>query len=129
MTDSGGVRARSAPNVARAVAGEGVFAERFRGHEGPYHLYDSRDRPLIRVETGAHVLGALLEGRTRLVFLDDPRSAERSALRMTYPAGEWLSEPIEPAPCSCGDIGCIGRLVVTLHESHAGPNWTLTFRG
>jgi hypothetical protein len=129
MASSGGVRALAAPNVARAVTGDGGFAERFRGHEGPYHLYDSSDRPLIRMETGAHVLGALLAGRTRLVFLDDAGSAERSALKMTYPAGDWLSEPIEPKPCDCGDSGCVGRLVVTLHEAHAGPNWMLTFRG
>lgn len=49
-----------------AVEGECIFAERFRGHEGPRQLGDAGDRPLIRSESGAHVLGALLEARTRL---------------------------------------------------------------
>jgi hypothetical protein len=129
MANSGAVRARSGPKVARAVAGEGVFAERFRGHEGPYHLYDVGDRPLIRSQTGARVLGALLEGRTRLVFLDDPGAAEGSVLKMTYPAREWLTSSTEAKPCSCGDVRCMGRLVITLHDSYAGPDWMLTFRG
>ena len=108
---------------------EGVFARRFRGHEGPYHLYDSGGRPVIRAENGAHVLGALLDGRSRLVFVDDPGCAEDSVLRMTYPADEWSPAPLEPKACSCDDARCQGRLVITLHESHAGPNWMLTFRG
>jgi hypothetical protein len=108
---------------------EGVFARRFRDHEGPYHLYDSRDRPLIRAETGAHVLAALLDEGSRLVFLDDAGAAEGSVLKMTYPTGRWATEPVEPTDCACGDARCGGRLVITLHESHAGPNWTLTFRG
>ena len=108
---------------------DGVFAGRFRDHEGPYHLYDSADHPLIRAETGAHVLGALLDGRTRLVFVDDPGCAEGSVLRMTYPVDEWTPGPVEPTACACGDVRCRGRLVVTLHDSHAGPNWMLTFRG
>jgi hypothetical protein len=112
-----------------AVEGESVFAERFRSHEGPYHLYDAGDRPLIRSETGAHVLGALLEGRTRLVFLDDPGAAEGSVLKMTYPTREWLTRSTEPKPCACEDVRCMGRLVITLHDSHAGPHWMLTFRG
>ena len=108
---------------------EGVFDQCFRHREGPYHLYDSADRPLIRAETGAHVLGVLLEDRTRLVFLDDPGCAESSVLRITYPTREWSFGPVEPKTCSCGDGRCRGRLAITLHESHAGPHWTLTFRG
>lgn len=108
---------------------DGVFAQRFRSREGPYHLYDSAGHPLIRAETGAHVLGALLDGRTRLVFADDPGCAEGSVLRMTYPTGEWTPQPVEPTACTCGDVRCQGRLVITLHDSHAGPNWMLTFRG
>jgi hypothetical protein len=84
---------------------------------------------LIRVETGAHVLGALLDDRARLVFVDDPGCGESSVLKITYPTGEWSSEPVEPEACSCGDGRCRGRLVITLHESHAGPDWMLTFRG
>ena len=72
---------------------------------------------------------ALPEAPTRLVFVDDPGCAEGSVLRMTYPTGEWSAEPVEPKACSCGDVRCQGRLVITLHESHAGPNWMLTFRG
>jgi hypothetical protein len=105
----------------------GTWAQRFRGHEGPYHLYDSADRPLIRAETGAHVLGALLDRRSRLVFLDDPGCGEGSVLRITYPAAEWSSGPVQP--CDCGDARCRGRLLVTLHDAHAGPGWMLTFRG
>ena len=108
---------------------EDVFARRFRHREGPYHLYDSNGRPLIRAETGAQVLGALLEDRARLVFLDDAGCAESSVLRITYPTGEWMSGPVEPKACTCGDGRCKGRLAVTLHESHAGPDWMLTFRG
>jgi hypothetical protein len=33
---------------------DGVFAQRFRGHEGPYHLHDSLDRPLIRMDHVSH---------------------------------------------------------------------------
>jgi hypothetical protein len=115
--------------VATAPMDEGVFAQRFRNHEGPYHLYDAADRPLIRVETGMHVLGALLEDRARLVFVDDPGCAESSVLKITYPLREWSSGPVEPEVCSCGDDRCRGRLAIRLHESHAGPDWMLTFRG
>ena len=108
---------------------EDAFARRFRDREGPYHLYDSGARPLIRAETGAHVLGALLDHRARLVFLDDPGRVEGSILKITYPTAEWSAGPVEPRACSCGDVRCQGRLVITLHESHAGPDWTLTFRG
>jgi hypothetical protein len=108
---------------------EGAFAQRFRDREGPYHLYDSGGRPLIRAETGAHVLGALLEERARLVFLDDPGCAESSVLAITYPTREWSAEPVESKACACGDERCKGRLTITLHESHAGPDWMLTFRG
>jgi hypothetical protein len=111
------------------VGEDGVFAQRFRDHEGPYHLYDSADHPLIRMETGAHVLGALLDGRTRLVFMDDPGCAEDAVLRMTYPTEEWTRGRVEPTACACGDVRCRGRLVITLHDAHAGPNWMLTFRG
>jgi hypothetical protein len=48
---------------------------------------------------------------------------------MTYPTGRWAAEPVEPAACACGDARCRGRMVITLHESHAGPDWMLTFRG
>jgi hypothetical protein len=129
MAKSRGAVASLAPNGPYMVRDEGVFAQWFRGHEGPYHLYDSGDRPLIRAETGAHVLGALLEKRSRLVFVDDPGCEERSVLRMAYPAREWLATPVEPKACSCGDGRCRGRLVIMLHETHAGPNWTLTYRG
>ena len=116
-----------------AVEGESVFAERFRGHEGPYHLYDAGDRPLIGAGQQVRHQGpgarALLEGRTRLVFLDDPGAAEGSVLKMTYPTREWLTRSTEPKPCSCEDVRCMGRLVITLHDSHAGPHWMLTFRG
>lgn len=108
---------------------EGIFARRFRGHEGPYHLYDSIDRPLIRMETGAHVLGALLDDRARLVFLDDAGCAEGSVLKITYPTREWALGPVEPSACDCGDGRCQGRLAITLHDAHAGPDWMLTFRG
>ncbi|MEX2222467.1 MAG: hypothetical protein WEG40_11785 [Candidatus Rokuibacteriota bacterium] len=115
--------------VAAAATDEGLFARRFRDHEGPYHLYDAGARPLIRMETGAHVLGALLDRRARLVFLDDPGGAEGSVLKITYPIGDWSSQPVEITACACGDDRCRGRLVIVLHESHAGPEWTLTFRG
>jgi hypothetical protein len=115
--------------VVPVVVEDSGFVQRFRDHEGPYHLYDSADHPVIRAETGAHVLGALLDRRSRLVFVDDPGCGEGSVLRMTYPTREWSSEPVEPTACSCGDLRCQGRLVITLHESHAGPNWMLTFRG
>ena len=108
---------------------EDAFARRFRDREGPYHLYDSGDRPLIRAETGAHVLGALLDHRARLVFLDDPGCREDSVLRITYPTGEWSPGPVQPEECGCGDARCRGRLVITLHDAHAGPDWMLTFRG
>lgn len=108
---------------------EGAFAQVFRNREGPYHLHDSGGRPLIRAETGKHILGALLDHRERLVFVDDPGCLESSALKITYPTREWVWGPVEPKPCSCGDGRCRGCLVITLHESHAGPNWTLTFRG
>ena len=118
------------PRAGATVAmDDGVFARRFRDHEGPYHLYDSGDRPLIRAETGAHVLGALLDHRARLVFLDDPGCGEDAVLKITYPTGEWSSGPVEPTACACGDGRCQGRLVIRLHESHAGPDWMLTFRG
>jgi hypothetical protein len=115
--------------VTTLATDESVFAQRFRNREGPYHLYDSKDRPLIRAETGAHVLGALLEERARLVFLDDPGCAETSVLKITYPIGDWVSEPVEPRACACGDGRCKGRLAIVLHESHVGPDWMLTFRG
>lgn len=108
---------------------EGAFTQRFRSREGPYHLYDSIDRPLIRVETGAHVLGALLDDRARLVFMDDPGCAEGSVLQITYPTGEWACGTAEPTACACGDARCKGRLAIRLHEAHAGPDWMLTFRG
>lgn len=104
-----------------------TWTQRFRDREGPYHLYDSADRPLIRAETGAHVLGALLDRRSGLVFLDDREGREASVLRIIYPTAEWSSGAVRP--CACGDAGCPGRLVVTLHDAHAGPGWTLTFRG
>jgi len=81
------------------------------------------------METGAHVLGALLDDRARLVFLDDPGCAEGSVLPITYPTREWTSGPVDPGPCACGDRRCKGRLAIRLHESHAGPGWMLTFRG
>jgi len=111
------------------VMEDDAFARRFRDREGPYHLYDSGDRPLIRAETGAHVLGALLDHRARLVFLDDPGCGEGSVLKITYPTGEWSPGPVRPGECGCGDARCRGRLVVTLHDAHAGPDWMLTFRG
>src|SRR5258707_2004121 len=61
---------------------EHVFSQAFGRREGPYHLYDAGGRPLIRAESGAHVLGALLRNRTRLVFLDDAGCPELSALRI-----------------------------------------------
>jgi hypothetical protein len=36
---------------------------------------------------------------------------------------------VEPSACDCGEGGCAGRLVITLHDAHAGPGWMLTFRG
>jgi hypothetical protein len=118
-----------ARELQTAAMDEEVFVRRFRDREGPYHLYDSRERPLIRSETGAHVFGTLLENRTRLVFLDDPGCPEVSAVRIMYPVGEWFPGPIEPKVCSCGEGWCQGRLVITLHEAHVGPDWMLTFRG
>ena len=106
-----------------------VFSEVFGQREGPYHLYDAGGRPLIRAESGAHVLGALLRNRTRLVFLDDSGCPELSALRITYPTPEWCPPPAEPTACDCEESGCHGRLVITLHDAHAGPGWMLTFRG
>ena len=38
-------------------------------------------------------------------------------------------EPVRPEECGCGDARCRGRLVITLHDAHAGPEWMLTFRG
>ena len=97
--------------------------------EGPYHLYDSHNRPLIRAETGKWVLAALLDDQDQLIFLDDPGCRESSVLKKTFWAREWLSDPVFPNPCSCGDGRCKGRLVITLRDSYAGPNWKLTFRG
>lgn len=111
------------------VTDEHVFARVFGQREGPYHLYDAGGRPLIRAESGAHVLGALLGNRTRLVFLDDSGCPELSALRITYPTREWCPGRVEPTACDCDESGCRGRLVVTLHDAHAGPGWMLTFRG
>ena len=91
-------------------------------------MYDSHNRPLIRAETGKRVLAALLEDQGQLVFLDDPECRESSVLKKTFWAREWLSDSIFPKPCSCGDGGCKGRLVITLHDSYAGSNWKLTFR-
>ena len=106
-----------------------VFSEVFAQREGPYHLYDAGGRPLIRAESGAHVLGALLGNRTRLVFLDDAGCPELSALRIAYPSREWSPQPPVPTACDCEESGCHGRLVITLHDAHAGPGWMLTFRG
>ena len=114
--------------AATATKGR-VFSEVFGKREGPYHLYDAAGRPLIRAQTGAHVLGALLDDRTRLVFLDDAGCPELSALRIAYPTREWCPEGARPAACECGESGCRGRLVIMLHDAHAGPGWTLTFRG
>jgi hypothetical protein len=108
---------------------EVTFSRLFDHREGPYHLYDSYNRPLIRAETGKRVLAALLDYQNQLVFLDDPGCLESSVLKKTFWAREWLSNPGEPKPCSCGDGRCKGRLVITLHDSYAGPNWKLTFRG
>ena len=112
-----------------AGAYERVFSQIFAKRDGPYHLFDAGGCPLIRRESGAHVLGALVEDRTRLVFLDDAGCPELSALRITYPAGKWHREPPRPAACDCGESGCRGRLVIVLHEAHTGPGWTLTYRG
>ena len=112
-----------------APAGARTFSQVFAKREGPYHLYDAGGRPLIRMESGAHVLGALVEDRTRLVFLDDAGHTEQSALRIAYPTREWCPGRVEPVACGCGEHGCEGRLVVTLHDAHAGPGFTLTFRG
>jgi hypothetical protein len=112
-----------------APASARTFSQVFAKREGPYHLYDAGGRPLIRMESGAHVLGALLDDRARLVFLDDAGSPEESALRITYPTREWCPGRVEPSACDCGEGGCAGRLVITLHDAHAGPGWMLTFRG
>jgi len=106
-----------------------TFSRLFDNREGPYHLYDSQNRPLIRAETSKWVLAALLDDQDQLVFLDDPGCRESSVLKKTFWAREWLSNPAEPKACSCGDGRCKGRLVITLHDSYAGPNWKLTFRG
>jgi hypothetical protein len=108
---------------------EVTFSRLFDNREGPYHLYDSHDRPLIRAETGKRVLAALLDSQSQLVFLDDPGCLEGSVLKKTFWAREWLSNPVEPKPCSCGDGRCKGCLVITLHDAYVGPNWKLTFRG
>ena len=108
---------------------EVTFSRLFDNREGPYHLYDSQNRPLIRAETGERVLAALLDDQDQLVFLDDPGCLESSVLKKTFWAREWLSDPVLPKLCSCGDGRCKGRLVITLHDSYAGPNWKLTFRG
>ena len=113
----------------RTSMDEVTFSRLFDHREGPYHLYDSHNRPLIRAETGKRVLAALLDHQNQLVFLDDPGCLESSVLKKTFWAREWLSNPVEPKPCSCGDGRCKGRLVITLHDSYAGPNWKLTFRG
>ncbi len=113
----------------RTSMDEVTFSRLFDHREGPYHLYDSHNRPLIRAETGKGVLAALLDDQNQLVFLDDPGCRESSVLKKTFWAREWLSNPVEPKPCSCGDGRCKGRLVITLHDSYAGPNWKLTFRG
>ena len=108
---------------------EVTFSQLFDNWEGPYHLYDAQNRPLIRAETGKRVLAALLEDHDQLVFLDDPGCHESSVLKKTFWTRDWLSDPNFPKPCSCGDGGCRGRLVITLHDSYAGPSWKLTFRG
>lgn len=112
-----------------AGADERVFSQIFARRTGPSHPFDAGGRPLIRRESGAHVLGALVQDRARLVFLDDAGCPELSALRITYPAAEWCREPPRPAACDCGESGCRGRLVITLHDAHAGPGWMLTYRG
>jgi hypothetical protein len=117
------------PGVPRTAMDEVTFSRLFDNREGPYHLYDSQNRPLIRAETGKRVLAALLDYQDQLVFLDDPGCLESSVLKKTFWAREWLSNPVEPKPCSCGDGRCKGCLVITLHDSYAGPNWKLTFRG
>ena len=108
---------------------ETTFSRLFDNRDGPYHLYDSHNRPLIRAETGKWVLAALLDDQDQLIFLDDPGCRESSVLKKTFWAREWLSDPVFPKPCSCGDGRCKGRLVITLRDSYAGPNWKLTFRG
>ena len=115
--------------MTAARTDEQFFSQIFAKRDGPYHLFDAGGRPLIRRESGAHVLGALVQDRTRRVFLDDAGCPELSALRITYPAGTWCREPVRPGACDCGEDGCRGRLVVTLHEAHAGPGWMLTYRG
>jgi hypothetical protein len=49
---------------------ETTFSRLFDNREGPYHLYDSHNRPLIRAETGKWVLAALLDDQDQLIFLD-----------------------------------------------------------
>jgi hypothetical protein len=56
---------------------DGGFDQQFTDQEERYHSYDSGDRPLIRAETDGHVLGALLDGRTRIVLVEDFESAGR----------------------------------------------------
>jgi hypothetical protein len=70
-----------------AETDEHVFSQIFATREGPHHLFDAGGRPLMQRESGSHVLGALVQDRTRLVFLDDAWCPELSALRITYPAG------------------------------------------
>jgi hypothetical protein len=45
---------------------EVTFSRLFDNREGPYHLYDSHDLPLIRAETGKRVLAALLDSQSQL---------------------------------------------------------------
>jgi len=78
------------------VTDEVTFFRLFDNREGPYHLYDSQNRPLIRAETGKWVL-ALLDDQDQLVFLDDPECREISVLKKTFWAREWLSDPVFPA--------------------------------
>ena len=92
---------------------EDAFARRFRDREGPYHLYDSGARPLIRAETGAHVLGALLDHRARLVFLDDPGCVEGSVLKITYPTAEWSAALSSPRPISFDVHAADGSVTAT----------------
>jgi len=73
---------------------ETTFSRLFDNREGPYHLYDSHNRPLIRAETGKWVLAALLDDQDQLIFLDDPGCRESSVLKKTFWAREWLSDLI-----------------------------------
>src|SRR5215471_526738 len=85
--------------------------------------------PRTAMDEVTWVLAALLDYQNQLVFLDDPGCLEGSVLKKTFWTREWLSNPVEPKPCSCGDGRCKGCLVITLHDSYAGPGWKLTFRG